>query len=94
MTSIYRGSRIPLSDVQVHDAPADTPEKPRLVPAGPDLIARRRAAPANALFPQAVDWILSLPAHFRPYLLARQFARIANQLCLTWDDPLACRAYF
>ena len=53
----------------------------------------RKAEPLNNLLPRTATWIAALPQESRPHELARQFARIANELCATWDDPAECRAY-
>jgi hypothetical protein len=47
-----------------------------------------------ALLPRTKSWIVSLPEPVRPHALAAQFARIANLLCIVWDDPPACRRCF
>ncbi len=50
-------------------------------------------APAK-LDEAAAAWLAALPASVRPKELARQFPRIANQLCLLWKRPSRCDAYF
>jgi len=46
------------------------------------------------LLPRTKHWIVSLPGPVRPHALASEFARIANLLCMVWDDPPACRTHF
>ena len=92
--SIYRGWRNLPSDVQFQDTtvtggPGWTGDGSKEEPGHP-----RRADPVNRLLPRTVDWILELPPKVRPHLLSSKFARIANQLCSTWNDPEASRRYF
>jgi hypothetical protein len=46
------------------------------------------------LLPRTKDWIASLPEAVRPHILAAQYARIANLICIVWRDPRHCREYF
>jgi len=40
-----------------------------------------------------VNWAAELPSKVRPAVLLRQFARIANLVAATWDDPVAFDLY-
>jgi hypothetical protein len=92
--STYIGWRFHTSDIQVPDVVEDGIERPRPAPARPIPYELRRARPADFLLPRTSAWILALPPRFRPLVLSRQYARIANQLCSTWDDHASCRKYF
>ena len=92
--SIYLGWRSLPSDVQVQSVDHSPAQPQSGVPAAPTPQARRRANPANTLLPATRAWMAALPPQVRPTLLAAQFARIANQLCLRWQDPDDCHAYF
>jgi len=46
------------------------------------------------LLPRTKDWIASLPEAVRPHILAAQYARIANLICIVWRDPRHCSEYF
>jgi hypothetical protein len=94
--SIYRGWRALPADVHEGDVTVRGPA-PRVqhVARSPkDWTALRKARPAEQLLPRTVDWILGLPPGLRPHLLARSYARIANQLCVAWTERTSCRAYF
>ncbi len=90
-TSIYRGWRTLASDVQVQDGvdKRTTEDRPAL-----RSVHMRRSQPVLVLLPRTRSWIASLPEPVRPHALAAQFARIANLLCIVWDDPSACKRCF
>ncbi|HVO89563.1 MAG TPA: hypothetical protein VMV45_13555, partial [Casimicrobiaceae bacterium] len=52
-----------------------------------------KANPSNKLLPVTSAWLASLPSFARPQVLPRQYARIANWLCATWNDPAAFNRY-
>jgi hypothetical protein len=89
--SIYRGWRDLPSDIQVIDRADGASSDHRETPAPIHL---RRLQPATTLFPRTRQWIASLPEPVRPNVLAAQFARIANTICVVWGDPKQCREYF
>lgn len=89
--SIYHGWRDLPSDIQ---AKALTD---RAIPedqAVPPPVHLRRQQPATVLLPRTKEWIASLPEPVRPQVLAAQFARIANTICVVWGNPTQCREYF
>jgi len=89
--SIYRGWRNLPYDVQVQDhADKGATEN---IPAPPP-VHLRRMQPVTVLLPRTREWIASLPEAVRPHILAAQFARIANLICISWDDSSHCREYF
>lgn len=93
--SIYRSKLIELADSQ--DVTVTRPGwNVRAQRIGPqrDYRAMRKSNPVDRLLPRTVDWILALPPRVRPHILADKYARIANQLCVVWNDPPACRRYF
>lgn len=53
----------------------------------------RKAAPATDPLPRTLKWVASLPPNVRPVALLRHYARIANVIALTWDDPISCIPY-
>jgi hypothetical protein len=53
----------------------------------------RKAAPAKMLLPRTSTWVASLPPVVQPTALVRKFARIANLIAATWDDPKSFDAY-
>src|SRR2546423_10700150 len=55
--------------------------------------SRRKAAPANVPLPRTLDWVKGLPPSVKPTALLRQYARIANVLAATWNDPKALSSY-
>ena len=85
--SIYRGWK------PYHDFRPDPKTEPEIASAAPP-VHLRKAKPLDLLLPRTAAWIASLPPESRPNELARQFARIANQLCATWNHPAECRRYF
>lgn len=58
-----------------------------------DLVAQRRPSAPEALAPQTVQWLASLPGEVRPRVLPIQFARIANNLARGWRARAASLAY-
>jgi len=49
---------------------------------------RRKPCPTDrALAGTAIDWMLSLPAPVRPYMLCEKYPRVANALAVAWGDP-------
>jgi hypothetical protein len=91
--SIYRGWRPLCDDVQKHDVVQERVADNALDTGSPTTYVRH-AQPIAMLLPQTANWIASLPERVRPHALAAQYARIANLLCLAWDDPPSCRQYF
>ena len=91
--SIYRGWRPLCDDVQQHDVARQSVADNTLDTAPPPSYVRQ-AQPITVLLPRTTNWIASLPERVRPHALATQYARIANLLCLAWNDPPACRQYF
>ena len=68
-------------------------ESPVTSPQDPEPARRRKAAPANVPLPRTLDWAEDLPSSVKPTALLRQYARIANVLAATWDDPKALSPY-
>jgi hypothetical protein len=89
--SIYCGWRPVPSDIHTHAVTHDGPAK-ELQAASPP-IHLRRALPVLVLLPRTAIWLAEIPPKFRPVSLARQFARIANNICAVWADPLARGKY-
>ena len=65
------------------------------VPRAPeqDWSARRKANPAEFLFPATVRWMESLPSEFQPKTIGKAFPRIANMLAALWTRPDAFTSY-
>lgn len=61
-------------------------------PTAADWIARRKAAPLEALLQPTVRWAESLPAAIRPRTLLQRFPRLANLVAASWKEPLSFRA--
>jgi hypothetical protein len=91
--SIYRGWRPLCDDVQQRDVAQSNVADKSLDTASPPTYVRH-AQPIMVLLPRTTNWIASLPERVRPRALAAEYARIANLLCVAWDDPPACRQYF
>jgi hypothetical protein len=94
--TIYNGYRKPLSDLHVAESAIDRTaerESARGV-ATRTPIHLRRAKPCLLLLAPTARWIAALPEVVRPEALAKKFARIANQIHATWNDPPECRKYF
>lgn len=89
--SIYRGWRPYPADVHsqhVARKPAAQCEEQDAAP-----VHLRRAQPVLVLLPRTASWLAEIPPRFRPVHLAKQFARIANNVCATWFDPPARGRY-
>jgi len=56
-------------------------------------VAMRRPQDPEAIAPQTMQWLASLPAHVRPRDLPVLFTRIANQLARVWSDSTKCLPY-
>jgi len=99
--SIYRkfdGMRLPSNDVYARTEPSskrvESPVTPLQDPSQrEDRKSRRKAAPANVPLPRTLDWVKGLPPSVKPTALLRQYARIANVLAATWNDPKALSSY-
>jgi hypothetical protein len=91
--TIYLGWRRLPYDVHEQDVAHKAAQPDSQVPAASAPFHLRRANPATALLPVTRRWILLLPPEARPRLLAAQFARIANQLCLLCRNPDAALSY-
>ena len=88
--SIYRGWRPSPTDIYTPAvANKTTPE----VQAPSPPIHLRRAQPVLVLLPRTACWLSEIPPRFRPTSLAKQFARIANNICAVWTDPTARGKY-
>lgn len=96
--SVYRPlERAPRSDVH-HVAehsvgPGGGEQQP--VPASPehDWSGRRKARPAEFLFPATVRWMASLPSGSQATAIGKDFPRIANMLAALWTRPDAMTSY-
>ena len=53
----------------------------------------RKTAPANMPLPRTLTWVASLPPNVQPTALLRRYARIANLIAATWEDPKSFDAY-
>jgi hypothetical protein len=58
-----------------------------------DWTGRRKAEPAQFLFPTTVRWMQSLPSEFQPTTLGKAFPRIANTLAALWTRPNEFMSY-
>jgi len=97
--SVYRTvNRSPRSDVhQVveHSLVSHRREQQgNLEPTPQDWTGRRKAKPAEFLFPATKRWIASLPSEFQPTATAEFFPRIANALAGLWSAPEELTSYF
>jgi hypothetical protein len=65
------------------------------VPRAPeqDWTSRRKAKPAEFLFPTTVRWMATLPPEFQPRAIGNTFPRIANALAALWTRPDAFTSY-
>ncbi len=86
---------------EVFATTANRPEekKPALTPADiareeAERKKRSKGEPMNAPLPRTKEWVARLPEELRPNALMRAYARIANILATSWDDPDATSAYF
>ncbi len=85
----------PESDV-CHGAHVDTdalPAQSAISDNQPDWVGRRKAHPADVLLPTTRRWLEAVPDEYRPLELAGQFARLANLIASTWNDPGDCSAF-
>ena len=99
--SVYRkfdALRLPSSDLYARREPASKqPEIP--VTSREDSSReeeykrRRKAQPVNVPLLRTLDWVERLPPSVKPTALLRQYARIANVIAATWDDPNSFRSY-
>lgn len=92
--SIYRPPRAPRSDMYSYahvkgDSDRGSSEGSCSAP-----VHLRRAQPSEILLARTVMWMDRLPISVQPRALSKQYARIANLLCVLWDDDAACRQYF
>lgn len=53
----------------------------------------RQHARLEPLADDTIRWLAQLPAASRPVELVRLFPRIANKVCVLWDDPRRCGEY-
>ena len=99
--SIYRkfeAMRLPSNDVHVPTKPSPT-SRVNSVKSLQDssdeeeLKRRRKGEPANVPLPRTLDWVERLPSGVKPTALLRHYARIANVIAVTWDDPISFRSY-
>ena len=99
--SIYRkfdAMRLPSSDVYARSEPSSN-QLERTVTSlqhsslGEEHTRRRKAQPANVALPRTMKWVEGLPSSVKPTALLRQYARIANVLAATWEDPQALNSY-
>jgi hypothetical protein len=89
--SIYRGWRPFPADIYSRTV-AHNSGVTEVEPVAPP-IHLRRSQPVLVLLPRTVSWLAEIPPKFRPVALAKQFARIANNICATWFDPPARGEY-
>ena len=54
---------------------------------------RRKAKPAEFLFPTTMRWIATLPSEFQPTAIGKAFSRIANALAALWTRQEAFTSY-
>ena len=98
--SIYRkfeAMRLPSNDVHAPTKPSSTArhsvKSPQDSPDEEELKRRRKGEPANVPLPRTLDWVERLPPGVKPTALLRHYARIANVIAVTWDDPISFRSY-
>jgi hypothetical protein len=58
-----------------------------------DGTGRRKANPAEFLFPTTVRWMEALPSELQPTTIGKAFPRIANTLAALWTRPDGCMSY-
>jgi hypothetical protein len=96
--SIYRPlKRSPRSDVHhvtEHSIGSQTNKQER-VPRASDQnwSGRRKAKPAEFLFPTTTRWMATLSPEFQPTAIGKAFPRIANTLAALWTRPDAFTSY-
>ena len=99
--STYRkfdDTRLPSNDVHASGRYSQKPGVERSVkPPDPARVEehkrRRKTTPASVPLPRTLNWVESLPSSVKPTALLRQYARIANVIAATWDDPNSFRSY-
>src|SRR6266581_2265402 len=99
--SIYRkfdAMRLPSSDLYARREPASKqPESSVTLPQDSsreeEYKRRRKAQPVNVPLLRTLDWVERLPPGVKPTALLLQYARIANVIAATWDDPNSFRSY-
>jgi hypothetical protein len=90
--------RLPANDLYARREPAlKQPESsvtsPRDSSREEEYKRRRKAQPVNVPLLRTSDWVERLPPSVKPTALLRQYARIANVLAATWEDPQALNSY-
>ena len=70
-------------------------DKQQGVPRAPEQnwTGRRKAKPAEFLFPTTMRWMATLPSEFQPTAIGEAFPRIANALAALWIRPDAFMSY-
>jgi hypothetical protein len=94
--SIYRfGRRISYNDLHEFSTTQAPPQQHGGAAYDPnaDWTRSRKAMPSDKLLPATHAWLAALPAGVRPEVLPGRYARIANWLCATWNDPAAFNRY-
>jgi hypothetical protein len=96
--SIYRPvNRSPRSDVHhvAERGVGSQGDKQQGVPRAPEQnwTGRRKAKPAEFLFPTTMRWMVTLPSEFQPTAIGKAFPRIANTLAALWTRPEAFTSY-
>ena len=97
--SVYRTvNRSPRSDVHhvVEHALGVHGRQQQGIPAPTeqDWTVRRRARPAEFLFPTTTRWIAALPQELQPTATANSFPRILNAVAGLWSAPAELASYF
>src|ERR1017187_6763488 len=96
--SIYRPvNRSPRSDVHhvAEHGVGFQRDKQQGVPRAPeeDWSGRRKAKPAEFLFPTTSRWMATLPSEFRPTAIGKAFPRIADALAPFGPKPVELMRY-
>ena len=97
--SVYRTvNRSPRSDVHhvVEHALGAHGRQQQGIP-GPteqEWTVRRRARPAEFLFPTTTRWVAALPRELQPTATALAFPRILNAIAGLWSAPAELTSYF
>jgi hypothetical protein len=70
-------------------------DKQQGVPRAPEQnwTGRRKAKPAEFLFPTTMRWMATMPSEFQPTAIGEAFPRIANALAALWTRPDAFMSY-
>jgi len=97
--SVYRTvNRSPRSDVHhVVEHALGThgrQQQEMTAPTEQDWTVRRKARPADFLFPTTARWIAALPREFQPTATAQVFPRILNAIAGLWSAPEELTSYF